>query len=458
VSTHALIDGAAAPIRLVPVAESAFAGWLDAAPAATRQWAGANGLKGEGGRHLAIPGTAGAIAEIVVVYDAAQPLWALAGLPDGLPEGDYALAGDLDPAVATQMAAGWAVGSYAFTRYRKRRRAPARLVWPADADRAEATRLADAIWLVRDLVNTPAEDLGPSDLAEAAVALGGRHGAEVRVLTGDELLAHNYPMVHAVGRGSSRPPCLVDLTWGDPAAPKVTLVGKGVCFDSGGYDLKPAAGMKLMKKDMGGSANVLGLASLLMAGKRKIRLRVLVPAVENLVSGNAFKPLDVIPTRKGLTVEIGNTDAEGRLILCDPLAEADSEKPAILIDMATLTGAARVAVGPDLPAMFCNDDALAADIAAAAGTTGDPVWRMPLWKPYRKWLDSKVADLNNVSESPFAGSITAALYLQEFVSPTTPWVHFDMFAWNASARPGRPEGGEAQAIRALDRMIADRFG
>jgi leucyl aminopeptidase len=458
VSTHALIDGAAAPIRLVPVAESAFAGWLDAAPAATRQWAGANGLKGEGGRHLAIPGTAGAIAEIVVVYDAAQPLWALAGLPDGLPEGDYALAGDLDPSVATQMAAGWAVGSYAFTRYRKRRRAPARLVWPAAADRAEATRLADAIWLVRDLVNTPAEDLGPSDLAEAAVALGGRHGAEVRVLTGDELLAHNYPMVHAVGRGSSRPPCLVDLTWGDPAAPKVTLVGKGVCFDSGGYDLKPAAGMKLMKKDMGGSANVLGLASLLMAGKRKIRLRVLVPAVENLVSGNAFKPLDVIPTRKGLTVEIGNTDAEGRLILCDPLAEADSEKPAILIDMATLTGAARVAVGPDLPAMFCNDDALAADIAAAAGATGDPVWRMPLWKPYRKWLDSKVADLNNVSESPFAGSITAALYLQEFVSPTTPWVHFDMFAWNASARPGRPEGGEAQAIRALDRMIADRFG
>ncbi|BBK30940.1 leucyl aminopeptidase [Stella humosa] len=457
-STHSLIDGAAAPIRLVPVAESDLAAWLEAAPASLRQWATANALKGEAGRHLAIPGADGAIDRIVVVYDPAQALWALGSLPLTLPEGDYSLEGALAPALATDMAAGWALGAYAFTRYRKARRQPARLVWPAAADRGEATRIADAIWLVRDLVNTPAEDLGPGELADAAVSLAKRHGAEVRVLRGDELLAQNYPMVHAVGRGSVRPPCLVDITWGDPSAPKVTLVGKGVCFDSGGYDLKPAAGMKLMKKDMGGGANVLGLASLLMAGKRKIRLRVLLPTVENLVSGNAFKPMDIIPTRKGLTIEIGNTDAEGRLILCDPLAEGDSEKPAILIDMATLTGAARVAVGPDLPAMFCNDDKLAADIQAASTAVNDPVWRMPLWKPYRKWLDSKIADMNNVSESPFAGSITAALYLQEFVSPTTPWVHFDMYAWNASARPGRPEGGEAQAIRALDRMIGERFG
>jgi leucyl aminopeptidase len=293
VSTHALIDGAAAPIRLVPVAESAFAGWLDAAPAATRQWAGANGLKGEGGRHLAIPGTAGAIAEIVVVYDAAQPLWALAGLPDGLPEGDYALAGDLDPAVATQMAAGWAVGSYAFTRYRKRRRAPARLVWPADADRAEATRLADAIWLVRDLVNTPAEDLGPSDLAEAAVALGGRHGAEVRVLTGDELLAHNYPMVHAVGRGSSRPPCLVDLTWGDPAAPKVTLVGKGVMLRF--RRLRPEAARRHAadEKGHGRLGHHAGPRRLLMAWHAQFApaLAVRIGCVENSVSGHAMRPL-----------------------------------------------------------------------------------------------------------------------------------------------------------------------
>lgn len=360
-----------------------------------------------------------------------------AGRPAGRPGGGRLRpGGDLEPDLATAFAAGWAVGSYAFTRYRKRRRAPARLVWPAAADRGEATRVADAIWLVRDLVNTPPEDLGPGELADAAVTLGRRHGATVRVLRGDELLAQNYPMVHAVGRGSSRPPCLVDLTWGDPAAPKVTLVGKGVCFDSGGYDLKPAAGMKLMKKDMGGAANVLGLASLLMAGGRRIRLRVLVPTVENLVSGNAFKPLDVIPTRKGLTVEIGNTDAEGRLILCDPLAEADSENPALLIDMATLTGAARVAVGPDLPAMFTNDDTVAAEIAAAGAATGDPVWRMPLWKPYRKWLDSKVADLNNVAESPFAGSITAALYLQEFVSPSTP-------GCISTCMPGTPRPGPA---------------
>ncbi len=457
-STHSLIDGAAAPIRLVPLAESAFQAWSEAGSALRRQWIAANALKAEAGRHLAIPGPDGTIAEIVAIYDPAQPLWALAGLPDALPEGDYALSDEVGSALATAMATGWALGSYAFTRYRKRRRQPARLVWPAAADRAEVTRVADAIWMVRDLVNTPAEDLGPAELAAAAEALGQRHGAAVRVLRGDELLAQNYPMVHAVGRGSVRPPCLVDLTWGDPGAPKVTLVGKGVCFDSGGYDLKPAAGMKLMKKDMGGAANVLGLASLLMAGKRNIRLRVLVPTVENLVSGNAFKPMDIIPTRKGISVEIGNTDAEGRLILCDPLAEADSENPALLIDMATLTGAARVAIGPDLPAMFCNDDALAGEIAAAAAAENDPLWRMPLWKPYRKWLDSKAADINNVAESPFAGSITAALYLQEFVSPTTPWVHFDMFAWNASARPGRPEGGEAQTIRALDRMIGERFG
>ncbi|MCC7273589.1 MAG: leucyl aminopeptidase family protein [Alphaproteobacteria bacterium] len=457
-STASLIDGAAAPVTIVPVAESGFDAWLSGLSPASRQWVAANALKAEAGKHLALPAAGGGIAEIVAVYDEGQPLWALGGLPDTLPEGDYRLPVGMAPALATAFAAGWAIGSYAFTRYRKRRRAPARLVWPEGADRAEATRLAEAVWLVRDLVNTPAEGLGPADLAAAAAALGKRHGAAVRILTGDELLAANYPMVHAVGRGSARPPCLVDLTWGDPAAPKVTLVGKGVCFDSGGYDLKPASGMKLMKKDMGGAANVLGLASLVMAAGRKVRLRVLVPAVENLVSGNAFKPLDVIATRKGITVEIGNTDAEGRLILCEPLTEADGENPALLIDMATLTGAARVALGPELPAMYSNDDGLAADILAASAAVHDPLWRLPLWKPYRKLLDSNIADINNVSESPFAGSITAALYLQEFVSRTTPWVHFDLYAWNNAVRPGRPEGGEAQAIRALDKVIADRFG
>jgi leucyl aminopeptidase len=283
-------------------------------------------------------------------------------------------------------------------------------------------------------------------------------GARHRVITGDALLAENYPTIHAVGRASSRPPCLIDLRWGAETAPKVTLVGKGVCFDSGGLDLKPAAGMKLMKKDMGGAAIVLGLASALMAGGAPIRLRVLVPAVENVVSANAFKPLDIIRTRLGKTVEIGNTDAEGRLILCDALAEADAETPDLIIDCATLTGAARVALGPDLPALFCNDDKLADALLASGVAEADPLWRMPLWQPYRKLLDSKVADLNNVADSPFAGSVIAALYLQEFVAATTPWAHLDVMAWNGSARPGRPEGGEAMGLRALYALIRQRFG
>jgi leucyl aminopeptidase len=268
----------------------------------------------------------------------------------------------------------------------------------------------------------------------------------------------NYGTVHAVGRASIRPPCLIDLRWGSDSAPKVTLVGKGVCFDSGGLDLKPAAGMKLMKKDMGGAAILLGLASALIDAKLPIRLRVLIPAVENAVSANAFRPMDVIRTRSGKTVEIGNTDAEGRLILCDALAEADSEKPDLIIDAATLTGAARVALGPDLPALFCNDETLAEGLLRAGIAEGDPLWRMPLWQPYRKLLDSKVADLNNVADSPFAGSVIAALYLAEFVAPTTPWAHLDVMAWNGGARPGRPEGGEAMGLRALYAHIKKRFG
>ena len=453
----ALIDGAASPVSIVPLTPAAYDGWLAGQPATTRQWLAANGFKAEGGRYLLIPDGGGAVGAVLVVYDPAERIWGLGALPTALPEGDYCLAEPVAADVATDLAIGWALGAYAFTRYKKRSRAPARLIWPAAADRAEVARIATSIILVRDLINTPAEGLPPEALAAAGAEMAKRHGATVRILKGDQLLAENYPMVHAVGRGSLQPPCLLDITWGDPGAPKVSLVGKGVCFDSGGYDLKGAAGMKLMKKDMGGGANVLGLANMIMAAGRKVRLRCLVPTVENMVSGNAFKPMDIIPTRKGLTVEIGNTDAEGRLILCDPLAEADSEKPAMLIDMATLTGAARVALGPELPALFCNDDTFAADIAAAAATVGDPVWRLPLWKGYRKQLDSKAADINNISEAPFAGSITAALYLQEFVSPTTPWAHFDMYAWCNATKPGRPEGGEAQAIRALDRMIAERF-
>ncbi len=301
--------------------------------------------------------------------------------------------------------------------------------------------------------------MGPPELAVAAAQLADKHRAFYRVIAGDTLLAENYPMIHAVGRaaGPGREPRLIDMRWGDPAAPKVTLVGKGVCFDTGGLDLKPASGMRLMKKDMGGAATILGLADAVMTARLGVRLRVLVPAVENAVAGNAIRPLDIVKTRKGLTVEIGNTDAEGRLILCDALAEADGEKPRLLIDFATLTGAARTALGPDLPALFSNDDELAEDLLRAGKAQSDPLWRLPLWADYRGMYKSKIADLNNVSESPFAGAIQAALYLEDFVSPTTPWAHIDTFAWNGTSRPGRPEGGEALGLRAAYAMIAARF-
>jgi leucyl aminopeptidase len=363
-----------------------------------------------------------------------------------------------DGAEPTRLALGWALATYAFARYHAKPASGAALVWPAGADRGRVERLARAAFLARDLTNTPAGDLGPEELAQAAVRVAEEGGACHRVIVGDDLLGENYPTIHAVGRASTRPPWLVDLVWGDPAAPKVTLVGKGVCFDTGGLDLKPASGMRLMKKDMGGAAIVLGLAQAIMDARLPVRLRVLLPCVENSVSGNAMRPMDIIRTRKGLTVEIGNTDAEGRLILCDALAEASTETPQLLIDMATLTGAARVALGPELAALFCNDDKLAAALLDAADAEEDPMWRMPLWRPYRKMIDSKIADLNNVSEGPHAGAITAALYLQEFVEPGIPWAHLDVMAWNPQSRPGRPEGAEATALRALYAHISRRFG
>jgi leucyl aminopeptidase len=314
------------------------------------------------------------------------------------------------------------------------------------------------VFLARDLANTPAGDLGPEKLADETARVAKAAGARHHVIVGDDLLAENYPTIHAVGRASARAPRLVDIVWGDPAAPKVTLVGKGVCFDTGGLDLKTASGMRLMKKDMAGAAIVLGLAQAIMDAGLPVRLRVLLPCVENAVSGNAMRPLDIVRTRKGLTVEIGNTDAEGRLILCDALAEASTEKPELLIDMATLTGAARVALGPELAALFCNDETLAEGLLAAAAAEDDPMWRMPLWRSYRKMIDSKIADINNVSESPHAGAVTAALYLQEFIEPGIPWAHLDVMAWNPQSRPGRPEGAEATALRALYAHIAKRFG
>jgi leucyl aminopeptidase len=444
-------------IPITPLSPGALEHWLGGAPAHEQNWIEATGFTGKPGKLALVPSATGRVARVLVGVDGTDWLWALAGLPDALPEGRYRLDAALQPAMATQAALGWALGTYVFSRYKPPGRSFATLVWPEGADRGEAERLARGIGLARDLVNTPASDMGPAELAAVAEDVARRSGARCTVTVGDELLEKNYPTIHAVGRASAHSPRLIDIVWGDPTAPKVTLVGKGVCFDSGGLDLKSGGNMRLMKKDMGGAATALGLADVIMDAQLPVRLRVLLPAVENAVSANAFRPLDVIRTRKGITVEVGNTDAEGRLILCDALAEADSEKPALIVDFATLTGAARVALGPELPALFCSDDRLADDLLRAGQNQSDPLWRLPLWQPYRKLLDSKVADINNVSESGFAGAVIAALYLREFVSEGTSWAHLDLFAWNVSPRPGRPEGGEALGLRAVYAMLRERF-
>ncbi|MEM7225149.1 MAG: leucyl aminopeptidase family protein [Pseudomonadota bacterium] len=418
--------------------------WLKGQSKATAQWVTRSGFGAAPGSHCLLPSGDRVLAGV----DWSEGLWATAGLPGRLPAVRYRIDSTLTADQATDAALGWALGCYGFTRYRKNPQRFATLVWPKEADRGTVERTAGAVGLVRDLINTPASDMGPGELAQAARTLAKGHGAKISVVQGPQLLKRNYPAVHAVGRASSRAPRLIDLAWGK-RGPRVTLVGKGVCFDSGGLDLKSAAGMRLMKKDMGGAAHVLGLASMVMSAKLPLRLRVLVPAVENSVSGDAFRPGDVLATRKGLTVEIGNTDAEGRLILCDALAEADRETPDLLIDFATLTGAARVALGTELPALFCNHDALAGALLEQGLARQDALWRLPLHRPYRRLLDSKVADLNNVSEGGYGGAITAALFLAEFVSPKTPWAHIDLMAWNIRSQPGRPAGGEAMGLRAV---------
>ncbi|RUV51580.1 leucyl aminopeptidase family protein, partial [Mesorhizobium sp. M7A.F.Ca.MR.228.00.0.0] len=381
---------------------------------------------------------------------------AFGALSKALPEGDWHFASA--PAEPDLAATALLLGGYVFTRYGKKPGKALRFGLPAGVDAGRVGRIADGVFLTRDLVNTPTSDMGPEDLEQAVRTLAARHKAEVSVVKGDDLLDRNFPMIHAVGRASAGAPRLIDMRWGQQGAPKVTLVGKGVCFDTGGLDIKPSSGMLLMKKDMGGAANVLGLASMIMAAGLNVRLRVLIPAVENSIAGNAFRPGDVLASRKGITVEIGNTDAEGRLVLADALALADEEEPQLLVDMATLTGAARVALGPDLPPFYTSDEALASDLAAASVAVEDPLWRMPLWRPYDAKLSSKIADINNVTSDGFAGSITAALFLKRFVEKTEGWAHFDIFAWNPADRPHGPAGGEAQGIRALERIIAKRYG
>ena len=444
-------------IPIEPVAKSSFDKWLQKHPE-SREWLATIGFKAEPGSFAFLAQGRGRAARVLASPAEGERIWAYAGLPMSLPEGTYRLDTNGDAAAQTDAALGWALGSYEFTRYRKPKRAAAKLAWPEKADRAEIERIASSVFLARDLINTPCEDMGPAHLAEAATKVAREFGAKAKTLTGDELLRENYPTIHIVGRASAREPRLIDIRWGEADAPKVTLVGKGVCFDTGGLDLKPAAGMLDMKKDMGGAAVMLALARTLMAAGAPIRLRLLIPAVENSVSANAYRPLDIVRTRGGKTVEIGNTDAEGRLVLCDALAEADTEKPDLLVDAATLTGAAKIALGPEVQAVFCDDDDAAGAMMRHGRAVGDPLWRLPLWRPYRKLIDGKCADLNNVAPNPFAGSIIGALYLAEFVSRAKTWAHLDIMAANTSTKPGRPEGGEATGMRALYAYIRGRYG
>src|SRR6516162_2856855 len=426
----------------------------------SRAFADAAGFEPKAGRHLLLAGPDGALAEVLFglenADDPVKDLLRPGALATLLPEGTYRFANA--PHDAGLAALAFALGSYRFARYRKVEDRSVRLAWPAGVDAADVTRIAEGVWLARDLINTPANDMGPAELEDAVRAVASRHGARIHSIVGDNLLVENFPLVHAVGRAADRPPRLIDLTWGEAAHPKVTLIGKGVCFDTGGLDIKPESGMLNMKKDMGGAASMLALAHMLMDRQAHIRLRVLIPAVENSISGAAFRPRDIYRSRKGLTVEIGNTDAEGRLILADAIALADEEKPELIADLATLTGAARVALGTEIPPFYTDDDDLASALASCAASESDPLWRMPLWHPYDQLLDSKVADINNVSSSGFGGSITAALFLRRFVAQAKAWLHCDIYAWNQTGRPGRPEGAESQGARALYTLLVSRYG
>jgi leucyl aminopeptidase len=452
----------AKPIWLV--SEQGLAAWLEVQPLAARSWIRAHGFQAEKNRLIVIPapggdGIAGAALGLGSTPELFEPtLWTSAGLPDRLPPGRYRGTGTFSAVAATHLTLGWEYGSYRFTRYRKSSAELPSLVAPAGTD-LEYVRLAnEALSEARDLINTPANDLGPAELGEAVQRLALQHEAECRMIVGEELLRQNYPLIYEVGKGSAREPRLIDMRWGKRGAPLVTLVGKGVCFDTGGLDIKPSSGMILMKKDMGGAALALALARMLMGADAPVQLRLLIPAVENSISGRSFRPSDVVRSRQGLTVEIGNTDAEGRLVLADALTEADSQDPALLIDLATLTGAARVALGPELPAIYSNPPQLAMELRAIGEKEADPTWPMPLWSGYDDDLSSRVADLNNVSPTPFAGSIIGGLFLKRFVTRSRNWLHADVYAWNAKERPGRPVGGDPHTVRALYRLIRQRFG
>lgn len=444
-------------IPITVVAQKKYADWLMKQSAVVQEWLAATQFRAEPFNVRLIPDASGKVAQVICCVADLDSFWGVGGLPFALPEGIYQFDNVDDRYVA--YATAWGLGAYQFTRYKKPQRQSAQLVLSNKTDAAQQIEnIVSSIYLVRDLINTPTDDMGPTQLSAATESLAKEFGATFTAIVGDDLLKQNYASIHTVGRASDDAPRLLDMQWGNPKHPKVTLVGKGVCFDTGGLDLKPSAYMLLMKKDMGGSAHVLGLARMIMQAKLPVRLRVLIPAVENAVSGNAYRPGDVIMSRKGLTIEVGNTDAEGRVILADALTEAVSEKPELLIDMTTLTGAARVALGTDLPAVFSNDDELVAKVIKQGEKSGDPMWRLPLFAGYREYINSPIADLNNNSSEPYAGAITAALFLKEFVPDEISWLHFDMMAWNTRPRPGRPQGGEAMTLRALFAYLQERFG
>lgn len=439
-------------ISLVLTTPKTYETWLTQQSEFTKNWLITSKFKPDVGITRFIPTAEGDVSFVLCCVAEFDSLWRVGHLPFALPEGVYQFIAEA--AHRDAYALGWGLGAYQFTRYKKAQRSPAQLVLP---NPQSMTDIVESIYLVRDLINTPTEDMGPSELSQVAKQLAQEFKAEFSEIVGDDLLKQNYPCIHAVGRACDDAPRLLDLRFGDKNHPKVTLVGKGVCFDTGGLDIKPSSGMLLMKKDMGGAAHVLGLARMIMAAKLPVRLRVLIPAVENSISGNAYRPGDVLTSRKGLTVEIGNTDAEGRLVLADALTEAVSEKPELLIDMSTLTGAARIALGTELPAVFSNNDEAVQAIVKQSEEISDYIWRMPLFAAYRESINSSIADLSNTGADSYGGAITAALFLKEFVPDDIAWLHYDLMAWNLKTKPGRPAGGEAMALRGLFYYLKNRF-
>lgn len=443
-------------ISLIPVRESELDDWLQSAAPNHRQWAASSGFKAKPGQFCAMAGTDNEVS--FVVFGAQESGWLgqMCALVSRLPEGVYRLSSDWDREQRLQASLGWGLAAYRFERYRKNQAPGATLQLDEDIEK-DVRALCEAQCLVRDLVNTPTEHMGPGQLADEVTAQADLLGGDIDTILGEDLLNLNFPAIHAVGRASDREPRLLQMSWGDEEAPLLALVGKGVCFDTGGLDLKTAAGMALMKKDMGGGAHVLALARLVMQYRLPVRLLMLIPAVENSVSGNAYRPGDVVETRKGLSVEIGNTDAEGRVVLSDALAYACEQSPDLVIDFATLTGAARIAMGPEVTPLFSNKLEVARAIQDAGEEAEDPMWTLPLYQPYRKMIESPIADLNNSGSSSYGGCITAALFLEHFVEPDIPWVHIDTFAWNQADRPGRPKGGEALGLRAVFRYLQSRY-